>query len=260
MSPQKKYFDIAIKFNRYEKITIYISMCISILSLFSKNIPMSNIEDVLCIISILCITLLFVFSAISEQNLFKGENERKLDSFDNAYGTSSAEFNSKDYFDVDDFHLGDEKLLAQLHENCMFTKVISNKMFYKNLKINIFILLFLLAGILFGFLNAKILSVILLVYLSKIYVVNLILIYQLNRYTEELEKEIKSLWDLYINNNNSLIFKGRVISLYVRYESIISHYKVILDEDVYKEVNPILTEEWKKLSKDIIRKIRCCDT
>lgn len=239
-APQRNYFDIAEKLNKWESIIFIISFIFSLI--FSIYLKDSNFSSIVSIILLVILTVL-TFSTAYYQN--KGDTIRRRDFIDNSFGTKLTIYSSVDYYTNSEVEFGMNKALINVFENLFFSLNIVKKM--KNnsvIKMSIGLLILLLFAT-YGFANSLLALPILQLFLSKYFIEEFILLNNYVRELEILEQEIIDV--LTIKEMNMVIREGRIMKILIGYECNISYSKIMLDSKIFNRMNDELSLKWNEI-------------
>lgn len=250
--PQKSDFDIA---QIWDKWNCKVRWAIGIISLVPIALLVLKIENecvdkaiglVLLILAIINIYTKFKFT----ESFRKAEATRRNGFLDNVFGTKLADIESSGYYDTDEIGLGYRKLLANLHENSIYSNRIGKKMYDKSER-----------TLLVGIIGLAIITITNFVGMQAgVALVDLFIAAEiideyrcLKAFTVETEKvieECKMIWEsgkLGKQPNNKIL--AQIMKAYIHYESTLAYASVILDSDIYNELNESLEEEWEEIKK-----------
>ncbi|BDU50897.1 hypothetical protein [Haliovirga abyssi] len=236
-SPQTNFFMKSLYLDRwYNKIFILI-IFLSIIFIFLK------LDILVNILSILFIIVLGVLKYLIDFYREKGEIIRRRDFIDNSFGSKLHYENSEGYYDNEEIEEGLYKTIVNLFENTFFSKEISEKMKQKVLYNSIIPGIIIIGFSVLGFANSQIALPILQLFLSKIFIMKTINVWNYNKNTEDIFNRIIMLFnELKIEEIGK--YEPQILNLWIEYECSISNYKLFLDSKIYNELNPILIEKW----------------
>lgn len=239
LCPQKNYFKIAQKFNKFYEITFKIIMLMSVIAIFLK------LDILINIFSILSLVILGILKYLVQYNQEKAETIRRKDFIDNSFGTKLHEKSSIEYYDNDEIEEGFYKMSINLFENVFFSSKVSQKMKSKALISSIIPGFIVLGFAIFGFFSSPIALPILQIFLSQLFLSKLVLINDYNKKIEIFFDQLKKIF----NSSDLLRSQPEIISILIAYESNISNHKLFLDDKIFEKLNPKLTEEWNEIKK-----------
>lgn len=189
--PQKKAFEKAKRSNKWLTVTTTIAFFFAVAASILKNLVYCQIELINniavfgSIVFTIAIAVQLIWFSI-QQNA--AETERRAGLIDNAFGTKVALHPSKNYYDTDGIKYGSVKLLATIHENCMYTNRISERMLTKcGIKLGLMSLVLLLCFFI-GISRIQIFEAILQLFLSGIFIFEFVDIYILYNTTKIIEE------------------------------------------------------------------------
>ncbi|WP_067142566.1 hypothetical protein [Oceanivirga salmonicida] len=184
-------------------------------------------------------------------NLFKGELYYKAEEIKikNLIRKSFKKIDEDDYYDNNDIEEGNIKLFNNVFESVFFTKTLIEKD-RKNIKKNIVLIILLTILFIIILIDgiSKVLCTATIFLLEEI-----IKFYFSYNMGEKLEETFDDFVELSEDiKNNSISNKEidiRIIMHTIKYEKILSHYRVMPDTKLFKKYNEELTREWIKKYK-----------
>ncbi|MGL4362439.1 MAG: hypothetical protein ACRCSG_04050 [Cellulosilyticaceae bacterium] len=245
-SPHKNYFDIAKKWNKLYRFIFLGSLFMTIILTLCNN---KILDETL--ITILALVLLVVVEQIVKYYTYKAEETRRKDHLDNSFGKNYIHIQSENYYDTNEINPGPYKMIVNTFECALFSYNISermrNKILIKNLMV--FSVIIILAVI--GFSKSSYSILILQLFLSKDYILELIDISIYNNRMKKIFDDLRYLFDGNLKNTNQSVNKhmSEIIRLYSEYETNISDSQLSLDSKIYNELNERLTNEWEEMKK-----------
>ena len=150
---------------------------------------------------------------------------------------------------TDSIEHGVKKLLSNLHESCILTCRISEKMFMKSEKeLLVWFCLIVILALINAFGTLFIIAVIDM-FLSKEVLDDYIELKRLHKETEAIHQECKRIaenakikeWEA----DNALM--SEVLQVYLQYETALSYASILLDTKIYQDLNPAITQEWDSI-------------
>ena len=246
--PQKKAFEKAKQSNAWLNATLIIAFIFAVLVFALKYILSSQVElinNISLFGSVFFTIVIAVQSVWFSIQLNAAETERRAGLIDNAFGTKVALHLSKDYYDTNEIKNGSVKLLATIHENCMYTSRIAEKMLTKcGIKLGLMFIV-LLSCFFIGISQIQVFEAILQFFLSGIFIYEFIDIYTLYSSTKYIEENSRDTWNTFTENRDSILFIAKATHIAIKYECAITRAALILDEKVYIKLNRTIEEEWK---------------
>lgn len=244
-TPHKNYFDIASKYRILYKGLFWLSVVLSIV--FTKF----KIEDAVNWISIFSLVSLLSIDRIIRHYAFKAEETRRMDFFDNSFGTHYSHISSSEYYDTDEILNGPYKMIANTFESSLFTMEISSRMKNSAMLRNLLFFFVIVGFAIYGFSRVSIAIPLLQLFLSKDFVVELLDLHFYNNRVENIFNDLKKLFDRGLVNNQESVNKNlsEIIRIYMEYETNISDMKIQLSSKVYNSMNQDLTKEWERMKE-----------
>lgn len=244
-SPQKYYFKMANKYTKIYKTLFWAAFIFTVLFTFLNN------NNIVNSISIFVMIMLFILEYITNYYIFKGEETRREDYFDNSFGTHYRNDSSENYYDTNELNKGLYKMIVNTFENSLFSMEISKRMEKRILKKNLILIASICGLAIYGFIQRNLVIPILQIFLSKSFIIELI---DIHKYNARVEKAFRDLIDLFsygLEDTTESINKytAKIIKIYLEYESNISDLKIMLDSKIYSSINSELTEKWNTMKK-----------
>lgn len=172
----------------------------------------------------------------------KAESLRNLDFIDNSFNSKFAQKNSSGYYSNDEVEAGILKMGINNFENTFFTKSITAKMFNKELKKMIFVVLLILVCVLT---SPKIIIVIFQLALPLSIIQQAIKLYIFHCKVESIFYNYKEIFSKTNQDNIS----PNIIKNVVNYEKILSWAGIPLDSEIFNKMNDELSEQWTDIKK-----------
>lgn len=245
--PQKKAFEKAKRSDFWLSVTIIIAFIFAVLISILKYVISSQVEPLnnVSLFGSVFFTIIIAVQSLwfsIQQNA--AETERRAGLIDNAFETKVGLHPSKNYYDTKGISNGSVKLLATVHENCMYTNRIAEKMLTKcGIKLG-FMFIVLLICFFIGISHIQVFEAILQFFLSGIFIYEFIDIYTLYNSTKNIEENSREIWSTFTDNRESMLFTAKATHIAIRYECAITRAALILDEKVYIKLNKSIEEEW----------------
>ena len=247
--PQKLAFAKAILIDKWiQRISIgSFLFTVSVTIVKSLNFT-TDIYNSLMFISIILTITISVLTILFNYLKTDAETERRKGLIENSFDLKIAQSASENYYDTDNINYGPKKLLATIHENCMYTRRISEKMIKKCSVKLLGMSIVLLICFFIGIAKVEIFDSILQLFLSGIFLYEFIEILTLHLTTKKLEEESIIIWSTYNGEINNA-FLAKAIEISIKYECAITRANLILDEAIYKKYNAEIETEWLEFRK-----------
>lgn len=241
-SPQTNYFMRAKNLNKwYENLFIGIFLLSIIFTYFKIKI----LGD---IFSIIFIFVLGILKYLIKHYQEKAEVIRRKDFIDNSFGTKLHNQSSIEYYDNEEIEKGLYKMMVNLFENSLFSKEVSDKMKSKAMVHSIIPSIIVLGFAIFGFSRNQIALPILQLFLSQLFILKVIIIWEYNKKVENTFNKILNLFDSPKKIKEDIInYKPQILNILVEYECNISNSNLFLDGKIFDKLNPELTKEWEDM-------------
>ncbi len=249
--PQKIDFEKAEKYDKYRNTCKVIITLVSVAAAIYGISQIQNavVEKTMAIMLIVVSLLSLYYSSRFKETFRKAEKTRRDGFLDNTFNTRLADISSSGYYDTDSIEHGVKKLLSNLHESCILTCRISEKMFMKSEKeLLVWFCLIVILALINAFGTLFIIAVI-DVFLSKEVLDDYIELKRLHKETEAIQQECKRIaenakikeWEA----DNALM--SEVLQVYLQYETALSYASILLDTKIYQDLNPAITQEWDSI-------------
>lgn len=244
--PQKEAFE------KTTQISVYSSRVIMVASVFSccYSIAAQNltISDQIASIA----TGITAFLTIASWALkiwyackfHEAESQKHQGLIDNAFGVKLAQIKSENYYDNDDVNAGISKLVANVHESCLFTARILKKTIEKKAPFIWLPMVVILVCAVIGFAHIPFIDSIFMLLLSELMLGDIVAIYILKNKAKKLEAEFRRIWQIQERNT---LFSASALYVVIEYESLISRMQMLLDEKVYEEQKINIEKEWSEI-------------
>ena len=209
---------------------------------FAANvIHFSNYLFFLCYYSTSIITEIFLYPSAARS--------RRMNFIDNSFGSKFLGKDSRNYFSNDGLSSGAYKMAVNCFENCYFTYNIGKGMFRNVLSKNIILSVIFLYVAFIGLKENKIGLPILQVFLSSLFITELIHYFNFISKLSNLLERFKLYFMGVAESKHKKDDLHYPILLLLDYESILAYNKAPLSDKVYKKINTKLSEEWEEIKQ-----------
>lgn len=251
--PQENYFEKAEKWNAGLNVCRIAIVLVSIITIVMTHFELELlfVKDTITVI-LLCLTIINIYGKCRFSSLYRrAEQIRRKGFLDNAFGTKMVDIESEGYYDTEDIKPGFKRFLANLHENCLYSSRISEKMFVtseKKLIISFILVLIILVSnlcemqIIVALIDLLIAADVFEEYRS------------LKTFSEETNKildECINIWgsyaERYYNPDDKTM--ARIMKAYSDYETTLAYESIMLDEKIFNTMNKRLEQEWEDIKK-----------
>lgn len=243
-NPQNKYMQISKMFASVQDLLGVITLLLATVQCLTFIIP----GKAFLTISGIVLIMEFLASYFSSINFDKGHSIREVALLDNSFSEKRIpNYDSETYYNNGSIRDGYIKLLANIHENALFTSNISSKMYTPYFALSgIVFVLFLIKLFMSGMDDYS--SLLLSFIVSSSFFNRAIKINSLKKATEDVLDKANELCNLYEKNSIEInILFPKIIELVLMYENTIFESKIILSERIFKKSNTKLSEEWNKI-------------
>lgn len=226
-------------------ITLYGSAIVSVLILIIDifKLEVENLTD--CLNKGLAfLSIAYFLTEFCERCIFhKAESLRNLDFIDNSFNTKFAQKNSSGYYSNDEIEVGILKMGINNFENTFFTKNVSAKMFNKELKKFIIVILLILVCILT---STKFFIVASQLALPFAIIQQTVKLYIYHCRVEVIFYNYKELFSK--ANQDDIV--PNIIKNVINYEKILSWAGIPLDSKIFNKLNDNLSNEWNIIKQN----------
>lgn len=244
-APQKEEFDVSIKYYAFYFASCIIGGVCSLYAPISESELITNsftfpgwLSPFFSALSLLTIISLFVSERLYKCSKEKAEAERRNGLLDDIYGTKFASSESVAYYDNDEINDHSKKLLANIHENCFHTAVITKKMLFRQTVFLAPVLPLLLFFAWKGFGNSPASFAILELFLSYTLAFRWLDLYDLHKESKRIDKDARNLWSC----ESPPI--AEIINLVIAYEVAVTSANILLNQKIYFAHKDTLLKKW----------------
>lgn len=249
--PQKNEFDLAEKYHKIlEKCDVAL-ISFTILGTFVSLLPFyqNNVKFIFTVLTFLSVIAVFIFQLRFQTTYMKAEETRRDGLIDSAFTSKMADVESEGYYDTEDVEEGMRRLLANIHENSFFSIRVTEPMFIKEEKKNIWFIIIMVIAILFSVINSQFVLVMLQIFLSMNFYGNYLRIMSLRESLIKVQSGCKQIWEDWSSGHKALQLQARIIRETIRYESALAYASIMFDQSAYETMNMDVTMEWEVLKK-----------
>ena len=230
-------------------ICLYLTSAISIaLPILEPHLRGSVLIEGIRLVNFLGIIAYFIIHLISDTFIYPATaNMRRMDFIDNSLNTKFLDKQSKNYFTNEEIPAGPHRMAVNCFENCFFTLNIATAMLPQILFKNTALAIVFLTTAYFGFKDNSIGLPILNVFLSSLFVTNLV--HHLN-FVAQLKGLLQRFKLIFMEwrkiQDNSL---AHAILLMLEYETILAHNKSPSSDRIYRNNSAAWAAEWNELKR-----------
>lgn len=244
-TPQDNDFNLGKKFSFAENILYIASYVVAMIQYYTSYIP----EKCFMILTSMILILIYCANQIKENKIKDANDLKRKYFFDNAFGMRKFPHTNQSYYDNEEVDLGLKKVLANIHENALFTSKIVKRMcigyyIFAFILLIIFILSLFLNGL--TELNAILLGFI----LSGSIVGQAMRLCTVKNETSKVFLDANEICNSYNRTQKIKDVVPEILNILVRYEVITSSNTVVLSDYLYTKMNQDLTQEWNELKKN----------
>ncbi len=245
-NPQHNSFNIS---KRWAYIQDVLGVIALVLSMFQSGTALLSSRCFLIITGVLLI-LEFIFEYYQGTYFDKGHYIRESILLDNSFNEKRIpNYNSDLYFNNDSILAGEIKLLANIHENALFTSKIAEKMSVKYyigsaIAIGVFIIKLFLSGM------DDYSSILLSFIISCSFFKRAFNLNSLKKTSNEIYDNANMICSNYERNSNDRsTLLSNIMELFLKYENTVFESKVILSTKIFGRINKKTTDEWENVKK-----------
>ena len=252
--PQKNDFDVAENAAKRVHNTQWSSAGVSALYLIlSRIFPECELmELIFSVVGLLLIGLIMYFKWHLGEVYRKAEETRRDGFIDNAFDIQLADIESKAYYDTDDLNPGIIKMLANVHENSIFSGKVVEGMLRKTEVPMLIGALVVVAIAVTNFCSSQFTISVINVLLTLDFLGDFIKLWRLKKDCENIQKDCKAILNAYKNadgQKNPFTITARAIRTLIQYETALAYAATMFDTSVFNELNTTETTRWNRLKK-----------
>lgn len=236
-------FNTVKKYDRISKILMWLSAALMIAEISAEELLYPTITFYIVVVN--CFVLIFfqIISFSKEMLQFKAEQQKRLELYDNSFGTKLSETHTEGYYSNDIVAIGYMKLAVNNFESVFFTYRIMKEDLYISIVRAITICsLFVLVAIL-GLQNIFILLIQITLPIA--------IIVDSFRFVVT-ESRINSIYIEYrrLFEKKDRIREADILNQLANYTATLAAGSVLLNERTYNHLNESLSKEWEYIKKD----------
>lgn len=240
-NPQSKYFRISENLIYAIDLISVISFILALIQSYTSIVPHK-------LFLFIAAFLLVVEKIISYYQVKFFDNAHKIRQtvlLDNSFGEKRIpNYDSGKYFDNDSIQTGKIKLLANMHENTLYTVKIIEKMLPKYYVTSTTLFAFLILQVCNSGINDFSSSLLNFV-ISSDFVIRTIKLRNLRKAASSVFEEANSICSDFEKNMNTNLITRKIINIFVKYEEAVFESKIVLNEKVHSKYNSLLMREWE---------------
>lgn len=243
-NPQDKYMKVSKKFVIAQDFLGFITLVLAIFQGITLVIP----GKIFLTISGIILVMEYIASYLSSVYFDKAHVIREIGLLDNSFSEKRIpNYDSETYYNNGSIIDGYIKLLANIHENALFTSNVSARMSIPYFIVSAIAFVILLVQLfLYGMDDYS--SILLNFIVSSSFFNRAIKINSLKNSTEIIYDKANELCNLYENNpTETKLLLPRILELILQYENTIYESKLILNEKIFNKLNYSLSMEWNKI-------------
>lgn len=240
-NPQSKSFRISENLIHVIDITSIISFILALIQSYASIVPHK--------LFLFIAAFLLVIEKIISYNQVKFFDDahkiRQTALLDNSFGEKRIpNYDSGKYFDNESIQFGEIKLLANIHENTLYTGKIIEKMLPRYYVISTTLFVILILQVCYSGVNDFSSSLLNFV-ISSDFVIRTIKLRNLRKAAASVFEEANKICSDFEKNSNTSLITRKIINIFVKYEEAVFESKIVLNEKVHSEQNLLLLHEWE---------------
>lgn len=256
IDPVEKEYKPIEKIGKMSAILFWLLICLSLFTLYSKSILSihyyeitNNFYTALYIILVVLSNILFVLNRF--YYLPRAENKRRRELLSNSFNIRLEISKSNLYYN-NQLSPSIAKLGLNLFENTLFGKTICLKMAKAERPRIIGYLILWLISVVWRFTDLQLIVIIFQILFSTQILIRYISI----EYTRsKLEILFNQLHHIFLDSDkcsrNDTFFNVNILAIFAEYESTKSAALFKQSTNVFKEINPTVSEEWENIKKEL---------
>lgn len=240
-NPQNKDYIISKRFANAQDIFGTITFILAVVQGITLIIPVK----IFLVVSGAILVSEYISSLFKSYYFDKGHRIREMGLIDNSFNEKRIpRYNSEPYYNNASILKSEIKLLANIHENSLFTFRIAEKMlsiYYiiSTCTIVLFIFQLFMRGI--DDYSSLLLSFI----VSSSFIDRTIKLNSLKRSSEKVYEKVNEICNAYEKSRDKTsMILSRIIEVLLLYENAIFETKIILSKSIFNELNDSLSKEW----------------
>lgn len=242
-NPQNKHFETSAKLTKAIDMFDFVLFVLGLIQTYTGFLP----SKAFLIIAAVLLIVGKVIAHFQTAEFDEGHKKRETALLDNSFSEHRIpNYNSDVYFNNESIQNGYIKLLANIHENTLYTSKIIDKMIFKYGVFSVILLLIFLLQLFWCGMN-DFSSALLSFIISGSFVSRACRLNDLRKDTGELYQEANRICSDYDVNNDTQALSRKILEIFVNYENIIYESKILLDGKIFSSFNSKLNDEWQKI-------------
>ena len=232
---------------------VALSIAASIITAILGVLNCSNtiVDALLTVITVFSLMAVFRCKRAFNTHFQKAEQTRREGLLDDSFDTRMADTPSEKYYDTDDIGFGLGKLLANTHENSMFTASIADEMIKGPEWRFVAGIALLIVLAVFNLLKARAIVAVVDILITHNVLNDYLDLKELRSEAVTVQEKCKDAATAALEEHWKLSEKtnGKIINAFLRYETALSYASIILSQKVYDRMNDDLTKKWEGIKK-----------
>lgn len=236
-------FDNVKKVSSIANILMWLSAALMLAETFTENQQYETATHYIVAANCFILVVFQVLSFFGELLLFNAEKQKRLDLYDNSFGTKLSETHSEGYYSNDDVTPGYMKLAANNFESVFFTyRIMKEDLSRVIIKAVIICAIFVLVAML-GLQNIFILLI--QITLPITIIVESVRFAKTESRVKDIYLEYRKLFEKKDN-----IRHADILNQLINYTATLTAGSVLLSDRTYNKLNASLSEEWEKIKNE----------
>lgn len=251
--PQKSAFNTASKYQVYltrcELGACLFSVISTALSFFEFY---AYIKNPVTVISVAFLIAICFFQMRFRSTYREAESVRRDGLIDHSFGTKMADTQSEGYYDSVDINSGFKKLLASIHESSLLSSVIIEGMLKRQERITFIGGIFVVTACVTRSIQSELFLAILNGFLSLRLLGDYCELHALRSEIRNVLEKCKHICEDRASSHRKTFSaqqQAHLIRECIRYECALAYASIMLDEDLYKQLNLTHEKEWQAVKE-----------
>lgn len=230
-------FDKVKTYDKISQILMWISAALMVAEIISEKQQYTTITYIMVVINCFSLVIFQIISFHKELLQFKAEQQKRMDLYDNSFGTKLSESRSEGYYSNDEVFSGYMKLAVNNFESVFFTYRIMKADLRNSIVRAISVVLLFVCVSLLGLQNIYILMI--QITLPITIVVDSIRFAVTYCRISEIYKDYRNLFE-----KKDGIREADIINQLLNYTATLTAGSVLLNDRTYNRLNESLSKEW----------------
>lgn len=215
-------------------------------------IQLFNPSKILLVIASIILIAEYILSYCAGHFFDTGHRIREMGLIDNSFGEKRIPtYNSENYYNNGTITVKEIKLLANIHENALFTSRIVGEMIPLRFLLLVFIILLTIVKIFISGLD-NYASILLSFIVSSSFLDRVIRLYSLRKSSQEVYDKANEICNIYGKTSPELseLLLPKIVEILLIYENAVFDTKIVLSEKIFHKLNSSLSKEWLNIKNN----------